>query len=202
MSAIRAGAQSTFNLGKACVLLIDSEPTSLDVLSRIVNGFGVAAPRKCASADRAREYLQAEAFDLVLTDSRLADDSVYDFVRWLRRSNVTTPCSVPILILSGHTPKSEAERARDCGANFVVAKPFTPDVLLARILWVARSPRPFVECKAYVGPDRHVRNLGPPLGTGGRRAGDLPPEVGEAAGENMKQEDIDMMLPAPMRVHL
>ncbi len=198
----RSPASGSFNLSKAFVLLVDSEATSLDVLSRIFNGFGVGAPRKCMSAARARECLRVETFDLVITDGRLSDESGYDFVQWLRRSGIASNFAAPVLILSGHTPQDEIDRARDCGANLVIAKPFTPEILLERILWLARSPRSFVESDAYLGPDRRVRNLGPPIGSSGRRAGDLSAEIGEAAGENLGQKDIDMLLPTPMRVQL
>ena len=42
---------------------------------------------------------------------------------------------------------------------------------------------------------------GPPPGEDGRRSTDLSGEVGEAVGENMNQDDIDMLL-KPMKVNL
>ena len=103
------------------------------------------------------------------------------------------------MIISGHTQKSKVEKARDCGANFIVAKPLTPKVMIDRVIWVARENRSFIECADYLGPDRRFHSIGPPPNTEGRRSDDLPLEVGEAVEPNLSQDDIDAML-QPKRV--
>ena len=91
-------------------------------------------------------------------------------VRWLRRSGITPNCYAPVLLTSGHTPNAVVNKARDCGANFIIARPFSPSVLLDRIVWIARDPRPFLEAADYAGPDRRFHDEGPPRGVGERRA--------------------------------
>jgi hypothetical protein len=59
----------------------------------------------------------------------------------------------------------------------------------------------FVESETYVGPDRRFKNTGVPVGTKGRRKGDLSADVGEAVDPNMSQDDIDNLL-KPNRVAL
>ena len=122
-------------------------------------------------------------------------------MRWLRRETPRPACLAPVIMLTGHAAPSKVKKSRDCGASFVVTKPLTPGVLLQRILWLARDEREFVEGAIYVGPDRRVRNFGPPLDDPGRRAGDLSTHVGEAVEANMDQTDIDMLI-KPMRVSL
>ena len=61
------------------------------------------------------------------------------------------------------------QRARDCGANFILARPLSPEVLLERILWIAREKRHFISCSSYVGPDRRFHEAGPPVGMPERR---------------------------------
>ncbi len=51
--------------------------------------------------------------------------------------------------------------ARDCGANFIITKPFSAKNLLERIVWVARDERPFLEVGDYFGPDRRFRDEPP-----------------------------------------
>ena len=86
----------------------------------------------------------------------------------------------PTMLVSGHTQLRNVQRARDCGANYIVAKPVSPDVLLERIIWVAREKRPFIQCDSYFGPDRRVHDTGPPPGVAERRkSADSKP--GEAA---------------------
>ncbi len=51
--------------------------------------------------------------------------------------------------------------ARDAGANVVVAKPLSPEILLQRIHWVARESRSFIVAPNYAGPDRRFKNVRP-----------------------------------------
>ena len=74
-------------------------------------------------------------------------------------------------------------------------------LLRDRIIWLGAEDRDFVEAEHYVGPDRRVRNYGPPAGTDGRRESDLSGELGAAVDENMGQDDIDMLM-KPMKVSL
>ena len=104
-------------------------------------------------------------------------------------------------MLTGHASASHVRKSRDCGASFVVTKPLTPTILLQRIVWLSTDEREFIESETYVGPDRRVRNMGPPLNVPGRRSGDLSTHVGAAVEANMDQSDIDSMF-KPRRVAL
>lgn len=189
------------NLEHSSVLLIDDNPKSLDMLSSIFHGFGVKEQIKCESAVAATEILRRRMVDLILVDCSMPEMDGYDFVRWLRRETPPPLRYTPVIMLTGHAAQSKVHKSRDCGASFVVAKPLTPAVLLKRTLWLAGDEREFVESAGYVGPDRRVRNFGPPLGHHGRRAGDLSTHVGLAKEPNLDQADIDMLL-KPQRVAL
>jgi len=189
------------NLQHASVLLVDDNPKALDMLSSIFHGFGVKEQIKCESAIAATEILRRRPADLILVDCSMPEMDGYDFVRWLRRETPPPTRYTPVIMLTGHAAQSRVHKSRDCGASFVVAKPLTPAVLLKRILWLGGDERQFVEAGDYVGPDRRVRNFGPPLGKPGRRAGDLSTHVGAASEPNLDQADIDMLL-KPQRVVL
>jgi CheY-like chemotaxis protein len=194
-------AGERINLGESTVLLIDDNARSLDLLSSLFHGFGVREQIKCESAAAAVEVLKRRSVDLVLVDCSMPDMDGYDLTRWIRRETEAPLRHVPIIMLTGHAAQSQVYKSRDTGASFVVAKPLTPKVLLKRILWLGADEREFIECESYVGPDRRVRNFGPPLGMPGRRAGDLSTHVGQAAEANMDQSDIDMLM-KPRRVAL
>lgn len=189
------------NLAHTTVLLIDDQPTSLDMLGSIVQGFGCKEQIKCGSAQAATELLARRAVDLILIDCIMPDMDGYEFVRWLRRDAPTPTRYVPVIMILGHASQAKVQQGRDCGASFVVAKPLSPSLLLKRIIWLGAEDRDFVEAEHYVGPDRRVRNYGPPAGTDGRRESDLSGELGAAVEENMDQDDIDMLL-KPMKVSL
>jgi CheY-like chemotaxis protein len=189
------------NLAQTSVLLIDDSPQALDILSSIVQGFGVREQIRCGSAMEATEIVKRRMVDLILVDCAMPRMDGHDFVRWLRRETPQPTCLTPVIMLTGHAGPSSVHKSRDCGASFVVTKPLTPGVLLQRILWLATDRREFVQSDSYVGPDRRVRNFGPPLGTAGRREGDLSAHVGQAQEANMDQSDIDTLI-KPRRVAL
>lgn len=197
----RAAPTDRFSLTHSTVLLVDHKPQSLDMLSSIFHGFGVREQIKCASSDEAVKLVQQRKVDLILIDCSMPGMDGYDFTRWLRRETAPPLRHTPLIMLTGHAAQSKVQKSRDCGASFVVTKPLTPAVLLQRILWLGADEREFVECETYVGPDRRVRNFGPPIGIPGRRSGDLSEHVGAAKEDNMDQASIDMLM-KPMRVAL
>jgi PleD family two-component response regulator len=159
------------NLERAAVLLLAGE-SGMNLLSRIFMGFGVRAPYRCFTPERAMAVCEEADLDLIVCDGSLKDGETYDFIASLRRSDLDPNRFAPVVVIAGHTPLDQVEKARDCGANFVVAKPVTPRVLMERVVWIAQETRPFVELDTYVGPDRRFQNLGPTDGavTGRRRS--------------------------------
>ncbi|HMO42072.1 MAG TPA: response regulator [Phenylobacterium sp.] len=182
------------NLARSTVLLIDDNEQALEVLSSIFRGFGVHRQVKCRSAAEAQSVIRSREIDLIICDTAMPDMDGYDFVRWLRRDAPAEANFLPIIMMTGHAARSTVEGSRDSGANFIVSKPFTPEVLLQRIYWVAKDERAMVRCDSYVGPDRRFRNMGPPLGVKGRRKDDLSAHVGMAKDPNMDQNEIDKLL--------
>lgn len=179
------------NLTQADILLVDANPDSLRILVEMLAGFGVHEPHCCSSAAEAMAFLSTRIAHLVLIDAALPEMDGYELVKRLRWSGAPEMSQVPVILLCGHTRPSDIDRARDCGANFVVRKPAIPLVLLQRIMWVSKETRPFVEAPNYRGPCRRVRALGPPVGMKGRRKDDLSLDVGNASTPNLDQSEID-----------
>lgn len=189
------------NLERSVVLLVDDNTQALEALSGMVRGFGVRKQFKCKSGAEAMHIVKTQELDLIVIDSAMPDMDGYDFVGWLRREAQPEAVFTPVIMLTGHAARSMVEKSRDSGANFVLAKPFTPEVLLQRIFWVAKDERQMVKAEGYVGPDRRFKNLGPPLGMKGRRKDDLTGHIGKATDPNLDQMDIDMLM-KPAKVQL
>ena len=181
------------NLKRTSVLVLDSNPQSMDLIRRILNGFGVRAVHACQHVRDAERIFYDEALELVVIDPIFTDDSGFDFIRFMRREEASQNRCVAVIAALGHQTLGNVRRARDCGANVVVAKPLSPELLLQRIHWVARESRSFIVAPNYAGPDRRFKNEGPPVGTNGRRADDLSLDVPVAAGPDMQQSQIDEM---------
>jgi DNA-binding response OmpR family regulator len=196
-----AEANAKLNLGKSSALLLEGSAHGLDILAQILLGFGIRTFHRCLTVEEARTAFESRPLDLIIADPNLATGDGYDFLKWARRNTASPNCYTPIILTTGHVQLSEVRRARDVGANFIVAKPLQPGILWQRILWIARESRAFVESPSYVGPDRRFRNLGPPPGMSGRRDGDLGLDVGAAVAPNLSDDEVSAMF-KPMKVSL
>lgn len=168
-----------FNLSKANVMVVDDNNFSLRLITQTLLGFGVTTRYACTDGQQAADILKTAPIDLLIVDCEMPSPDGYDLVGWLRRSGLEPNAFVPTLMISGHTLESHVAKARDCGANFIVARPITPAILLERILWMARDPRPFVEAGDYVGPDRRFRDEELPEGMEERRADRVRPPAAD-----------------------
>ncbi len=181
------------NLRGTSILVFDGNSQALDVMRQILHGFGVRALHLCDLADEARRIIAQKQLELIILDPLSANEDGFEFIRGIRRDETTDNRTAPIIAAIGHQTISNVRNARDAGANFVVAKPLSPEILLQRIEWVARENRQFIVAPNYAGPDRRFKNEGPPPGTDGRRVDDLPIDVPSAAEPNMGQNEIDAM---------
>jgi DNA-binding response OmpR family regulator len=172
-----------FNLSRAVVMVVDDNPYSLRLTTQTLLGFGIKTRHLCNDAQSAVDILKTHPVDLLIVDCDMPGPDGYDMVSWLRRSNLEPNAYVPTLMISGHTRASQVTKARDCGANFIITRPITAGILLERILWMARDPRPFVNAGDYAGPDRRFKEEELPEGQPERRADRLrgkasnPPET-------------------------
>jgi DNA-binding response OmpR family regulator len=186
-----ADTKLKLDLATANILLLGEKSSEQDILAQMLMGFGVPGIQRKNSPEDATRAMACELFDLVIVDISATQFDGCEFIRTTRRSAVEHNVHIPIVIVCGHLRQSDFLRARDCGSNFIVTKPLSPQVLFDRIIWLARDRRQHVSCETYVGPDRRIKALGPPLGQKGRRSGDLSEHVGEATEANLSQNAVD-----------
>lgn len=152
---------AVINLTAATTMVVDDSAFGLDLTCQALRGFGIRTSYTCQSAAEAMEILADQPIDLLVVDCEMPSVDGYELVRWLRRSTKANAMA-PVIMTAAHIRRSKIAEARDCGANFVVTKPFSAATLLERIVWVARDVRPFLEVGDYFGPDRRIRDEGPP----------------------------------------
>ena len=181
-------------------LIVDADQYSTQILGQILRGFGLSRQNVVDSGEEARRKLGSAHFDLLICDAILPDTHASDLIKWIRRQPALETKYIPIVVLTGYTQFSNVVTLRDSGANIVVRKPVSPNILFDHIAWSARTERAFIETDNYIGPDRRFKNTGPPEGAG-RRKTDLTADIGAALEPNMSQEDIDSML-KPTKVEI
>ena len=162
-------APARINLRKTKVLAVDDNPQAMDILSQILLGFAVEQTCRCQDADDAQDKLKSIAFNLVIVDDQMPRMSGFDLIASIRRDPISRNHTVPIILAAGNPSQQLVVRARDCGANLVIAKPIVPGVLLARMQWLAQNNRAFVTSETYNGPDRRFKAVPLPVGVAERR---------------------------------
>jgi DNA-binding response OmpR family regulator len=103
---------------RARILIVDDERDLVDAYVRLLERSG----HQCVGAFDANEAIRvidAESFDLVITDLSLPDSSGIEIVRHARAKSRETP----IIVMSGHNTPDVNEAARAAGANISLLKP-------------------------------------------------------------------------------
>ena len=172
--ALRESA--VFNFEGAVTMVIDDSPFARELTMRALNGFGLKTRHACESAVDAIAILKESPVDLILVDLDMPGMTGFEFVRWLRRSKLEPNAFAPVIMTAAHVRRSQVAEARDCGANFLITKPFSSLTLLERIVWVSRDNRPFLEVGNYFGPDRRFKTE--PYNGPERRADEIRKKAG------------------------
>lgn len=123
----------------------------------MLHSFGARRIETVADGNAALEKSQNELIDLLICDCNLPGFDGFDLVRHIRNKDNNPNRYTPVIVLTSHTQVQNVERARDCGAHTVLAKPISPKLLYDRLVWIAEDPRPFVMGIDYIGPDRRFR---------------------------------------------
>ena len=163
MSAVGEALRESaiINLTGAVTMVVDDSSFSADITASALLGFGIKTRHSMRSGAEAMGLLKEIEIDLLVVDCEMPGMDGFELVHWLRRSGPPN-AFVPVILTAAHIRRSMVARARDCGANFIITKPFSAASLLERIVWVARDSRPFLEVGDYFGPDRRFRVEEPP----------------------------------------
>ncbi len=81
--------------------------------------------------DQAIARLEAEPFDIVLADVSMPGRSGYEVAQFLRERPDLT--HIPVILLTGAFEKIDETRVAASGASAVLAKPFEPQMVIAKV---------------------------------------------------------------------
>lgn len=154
-------SSTIFNLSGAVTMVVDDSAFAQELTTNALLGFGIKTRYTCRSGREAMGVLKEFPVDLIIVDADMPDMDGFDLVQWLRRSSMPPNIYAPVIMTAAHVRRRHLDKARDCGVNFLVTKPFSASTLLERIVWVARDQRPFLTVNDYFGPDRRFRESKP-----------------------------------------
>lgn len=173
-------AELRLNFANVSVLIVDGDYYSRILVKQMMRGFGVQEQHQAAKAEEAKDILTKTAIDLCLVEADLPDMLGTELVRWMRRRQEETLRFMPVLLLTGYTQIKNIAACRDCGANGMIKKPFSPKTLFEHVAWAAASKKPYVESGKYIGPDRRF-HTDPAYDGPMRRATDEQPQTTDEA---------------------
>jgi two-component system, chemotaxis family, chemotaxis protein CheY len=188
-------ATNEINLRDLVILIADPSPYISLLIHSMLRGFGsnkVMEVRDSVSVVRA---LTAQRIDILISDLWLPPGGGLALTRAIRGKVDNAHRTMPILVMVSDAREVTVKRARDVGANMVIAKPISPSALYDRLSWIAFNPRKFIDTATYFGPDRRFKIEGYPGGVG-RRKTDQAMEVGAESGPALAQDDIDSLFTA------
>ena len=112
------------------ILIVDDEKSLLDLLSVVFKkeGYGV---KTASSGVQAREVLEKEAIDLVITDIKMPQTSGMDVLKFAKERNA----EIPVILITAYGSIKQAIDALKAGALDYVVKPFDVEelkILVAR----------------------------------------------------------------------
>ncbi len=116
--------------GGNCVLLVDDNPTNLQVLSRSLTGQGLTL-LVARSGEQALEIAAKAQPALVLLDINMPGIGGFETCRRLKSDPVTSDAVV--IFLSARGEAEDKVRGLELGATDYISKPFVVDEVLARV---------------------------------------------------------------------
>lgn len=110
-------------------LVADDSGTMRKIIIRSLTAVGISSVVEAADGNQAVEKFKAEPFDLVLTDWNMPGKSGLEVTQAIRAVNPT----VPILMITTEAEKQRVMAAIEAGVTDYLVKPFTADVLQAKL---------------------------------------------------------------------
>ena len=110
------------------ILLVEDAGTMRKMEARILGQVGFTNIVEAVDGNDAMDKLGAEGdIALVISDWSMPNCDGYQLLQWMRGQEAFK--NLPFLMATGHGDKAYVAKAKEAGANGVVAKPFTPDEL-------------------------------------------------------------------------
>lgn len=146
------------NLNNLTVLVADENDGMRRIVNELLHAMGARDIHMVGTFELAQQFVKSEPIDMFICDMHVGEDRGAELVATLRGMKNHVNNKIPVLLTCSHIRKLELKSSRDCGANMLLAKPFSVSALYDRLAWIAHKPRPFVWADGYKGPDRRFKD--------------------------------------------
>ncbi len=112
-------------------LIVDDSKTMRMILKRVVLEIGFEVAEAGDGHDAITRLNRGEPADLLLVDWNMPVMNGYELIRAVRANSLLS--GIRIMMVTTETSMSQVEQALEAGADEYLMKPFTKDVLLAKL---------------------------------------------------------------------
>jgi two-component system chemotaxis response regulator CheY len=112
-------------------LVIDDSRTVRAIVGKTLRDEGLEVIEAANGREGLDRLHQTSGVDLILVDWNMPEMNGLDFIRAVRADRIYD--AVRILMVTTETEQAQVVRALDAGANEYLMKPFTRDVLVAKL---------------------------------------------------------------------
>jgi DNA-binding response OmpR family regulator len=144
----------------ARVLVVEDDPDIAELVTRYLDKAGFTTDRVSSGRD-ALDAIRVKPPDLVVLDVMLPHVDGLEVCRILRANDKTT--ALPIIMLTARAEESDRIVGLEIGADDYLAKPFSPNELVARVRALLRraqhqppAGQPLTYGAIVVDPERHT----------------------------------------------
>ena len=116
------------------VLVVDDEKTLCDLLNETLTAEGFEVSASACVRD-GKAAFSDKAFDLVVLDVMMPEESGFELLRWIRRDK---QMDTPVILLTGVSEEADKLHAFELAADDYVVKPFSLPEFVARVKAVLR----------------------------------------------------------------
>ena len=113
------------------VLVIDDEPDSLEVATRLLKHYG-ATVMTAANGQEGLELVKTGRPTLIISDLSMPVLDGWGLIYELNRNRTT--CDIPVIALTAHAMSGDRERALSAGFRNYLTKPLTPATFMRDLL--------------------------------------------------------------------
>ena len=114
------------------ILIVDDFSTMRRIIRNILKQIGFSNVEEAEDGDVAFEKLREGCFDFVITDWNMPNMTGLDLLKNIRTDAALK--DIPVLIVTAEAEKENVVQAAQAGVNDYIVKPFTADVLKAKIM--------------------------------------------------------------------
>lgn len=111
------------------VLMVDDSRTARRFMRQVLVSIGVEQISETDDGSRAVEILEAETFDLIVTDLHMPEMNGMELATWIRTQSLRP--EVPIIMATSEQDPGRRAQALESGVSALIDKPFAPAAVRA-----------------------------------------------------------------------